>query len=157
MIPEHKEAIAVEMYRSVSGDPNDLAMAAIHRALWPEGNASVSVSMLRTLLRSLAAAADSDPASDDLPEDLEDAVKDLKRMRSALMDALGEVEKDDYAPGLEGGPPPRDSRVAVLAGALTRVVSTQIAASKHQSELWQHREQRRAAERASRASRGARR
>ena len=23
-------------------------------------------------------------------------------MRSALMDALGEVEKDDYAPGLEG-------------------------------------------------------
>ena len=35
MIPEHKEAIAVEMYRSVSGDPNDLAMAAIHRACGP--------------------------------------------------------------------------------------------------------------------------
>ena len=61
MIPEHKEAIAVEMYRSVSGDPNDLAMAAIHRALWPEGNATVSVSMLRTLLRSLAAAAEMPP------------------------------------------------------------------------------------------------
>lgn len=129
MIPPDRERAAVEMFRHIMADPNDIAVERIRKFIWPQGNAAVSVPMLRTLLRSLVAACDVDEASDELPDDLAAALEDLKDSRKKIMDAINS----------DGGDPETGQPNAMLHSVLVQNVKAHIAASKHQIELQQHR------------------
>lgn len=132
-IPDDKERGAVEMFRAVESDPNDLAMKRIHAYIWPPGpdgrsSTSVSVPMLRTLLRSIAASMTVSDPGDELPDDLEDAIDDLKKSREILMKEI-EAPTDPEAVGVN----------PMLHATLVRNVKALLDASTHRIALQKHR------------------
>lgn len=126
LVPPEKEDAAAAMFRAAGDSPDDVAVARIHRFIWPQGTTSCSVPMLRTLLRAICAARDVAEPSDDLPDDLGKAITDVEAARDRLMD---EIRND----ASEGGTQPQ--RYIALA----RLVKVQIEASKHRIELQSHR------------------
>lgn len=138
MIPADKEETAIKMFRAVAGNTSDVEMMRIHRAIWPAGCASVSVSTLRTLLSAMSAAEEVADPPDDLPEGLQQAITDLESARVKIMDKLNAGLADGEGDGKSAPGEAGLSDVGYHA-ALSRNVATHIAAVRLQIELQAHR------------------
>ena len=144
-IPKEHEARAVTMFRDVAADPTDEAMRRIHAAIWPNGNASVSTSTLRTLLRTISAAQDVAEPSDELPDDVDQALKDLTEARNVVMEEIRVAKgSGGAADGEEAGSSPIGWHRILVANVQAHVaVSThRIALQKHRAEMDELRDRR---------------
>lgn len=133
LIPPEIEDDVLRRYRS--GED----VASLHRALWPNGNQSVSTTTLRAILDGMrieAQARDEPEPSDELPEDVGDLLDDLKRAREKIWSAI-EVDPQDATPELSG----KDVAAACMVNrAICDNVKAALAVSKHRTELQRHRD-----------------